>query len=79
MNEDYAALKRDYESCQMPTVHNPKTIAVLGRIAEAIYAGEISRADFDGFVDRELGDGYFNRDCKAFMDWVVEYLACRHL
>lgn len=77
MNELFVAVCRDYESSDCPTVHDPKTIGALGRIAEAINAGEISRAEFDRFVDEHLGKGYFNKDCKAFMDWVTEYLSCR--
>lgn len=79
MNEEFILLKRDYNSSQLPSVHDPKTIATLGRIAEAINAEEISRLEFDRFADAELGRGYFNEGCKTFMDWVTEYLACRSL
>lgn len=79
MNDDFIMLKREFDSCQLPSVHDPKTNAILGRIAEAINAGEISRSKFDRFADAELGRRYFNEDCKTFMDWVTEYLACRSL
>lgn len=79
MNELFVAVLRDYDSCDCPTVHDPKTIASLGRIAEAISAGEVSRSEFDKFADEKLGDGGFNRNCKTFLDWVTEYLDCRHL
>ena len=77
MNELFVALYRDFESCDCPTVHDPKTIGVLGRIAEAICAGEISRSEFDSFADRYLGRGYFHEDCMTFMNWVTEYLSYR--
>lgn len=79
MNNDFILLKRDFESNPLPTVHDPKTIAALGRIAEAINAGEISRSEFDRFADEELGGDYFTEDCKTFMNWVTEYLAYRSL
>lgn len=79
MNELFVAVFHDYESSNTPTVHDPKTIASLGRIAEAISAGEVSRSEFDRFADEKLGDGDFNRNCKTFLDWVTEYLNCRHL
>lgn len=78
MNELFVAVFRDFNGCNCPTVHDPKTNAALGRIAEAITAGEISRAEFDRFADERLGSGYFREDCKTFMDWVTEYLAYRH-
>lgn len=77
MNELFVGVYRDFESCDCPTVHDPKTIGSLGRIAEAINAGVISRSEFDSFADEYLGRGYFNRDCKTFMDWITEYLAYR--
>lgn len=78
MNELFVSVYRDYKSGNFPTVHDPKTIGALGRIAEAMNAGEISRTEFDNFADEHLGDGSFNKNCKMFMDWVTEYLACRH-
>lgn len=79
MKELFVAVYRDFKSCDCPTVHDPKTIGALGRIAEAINSGEISLSEFDCFAEESLGNGYFKRDCKAFIDWVTEYLACRHL
>ena len=79
MNELFVSVYRDFKSCNCPTIHDPKTIGALGRIAEAINAGEMSRSEFDRFADEHLGKGYFNKDCKIFMDWVTEYLACRYL
>lgn len=78
MNELFITICRDFESCNNPTVHDPKTIGALGRIAEAINAGLISRAEFDRFADKYLGNGDFHKDCMAFMDWVTEYLGCRN-
>lgn len=78
MNELFVAVYRDFKSSDHPTVHDPKTIGTLGRIAEAISSGTISRAEFDRFADQYLGRGYFHEDCMAFMNWVTEYLECRH-
>lgn len=79
MNDLFVSVYRDFKGCNCPTVHDPKTIGALGRIAEAINAGEISRSEFDRFADEYLGEGYFNKDCRTFMDWVTEYLACQNL
>ena len=79
MNDLFVSVYRDFKGCNCPTVHDPKTIGALGRIAEAINAGDISRSEFDRFADEYLGEGYFNKDCRIFMDWVTEYLACRNL
>lgn len=79
MNELFVAVYRDYESCECPTVHDPMTISALGRIAEAINSGDISRSEFDRFADEYLGDGDFNHDCKTFMNWITEYLAYRNI
>lgn len=79
MNELFVAVYRDFKGCNCPTIHDPKTIGSLGRIAEAINAGEISRSEFDIFADEHLGSGYFKDDCMMFMNWVTEYLAYRQL
>ncbi len=77
MNELFVAVYRDFAGCNCPTVHDPKTIGALGRIAEAINAGIISRSEFDRFADEHLGNGDFRKNYKTFMDWVTEYLAYR--
>ena len=79
MNELFVSVYRDFYNCNCPTVHDPMTSSALGRIAEAISSGDISRSEFDRFADEYLGNGYFKADCMAFMDWVTEYLAYRNL
>ena len=74
MIREFESLKRDYDSSSTPNPYDPITIRTLCSIVNNIHKKNYGIATFEDFVDKELGKGYFAKECKSFVSHVISYL-----
>lgn len=57
----------------MPLWHDPATVRVLCGVVDSIVQDDITRGEFDEFVEKALGGGDFAKGCENFVDMCVAY------
>lgn len=83
MTKNFEALKRDFDTCQLPSPNDPFTIRTLSRIALEISKGEATLAEFEDYLtnnrmgrtpleDRAVPE--FGDACYAFVSNVLNFL-----
>lgn len=56
MNKNFETLKRDFDSCQLPSPYDPFTVEVLCNIADSIRNGETTLKEFEDYLaDEHMG------------------------
>lgn len=66
-NQYLQTLKRDYESCQIPSWNDPMTLRTLDNIVHSIKLGHLSLSEFYQFAADNLGQGDFAWGCRQYV------------
>lgn len=86
MNKNFATLKRDFDSCQLPSPYDPFTVKTLCKIVDSIRSGETTINEFDDYLAKEhMGrtpisqreSMYFGDACYSFVSAVLTYLEAK--
>lgn len=67
LDRDFATLRRDYESSQVPQWYDPMTIDTLDKIVNSIHLGRYTLDDFESFAKEHLGRDEFTWRCLRYV------------
>ena len=68
-------LKRDFDSCQLPTAHDPATQRTLITIAQFILNKEYTMSEFRNYVDTTFRFKQFHDGCiNTVNDFILDNL-----
>lgn len=81
-NSNFRTLKRDFNSCQLPSPYDPMTVKTLCSIVDDIEDGKTTLAEFEDYLAEnkmgltpmnERGYKYFGDECLEFVSNVLSY------